>query len=291
MNNWDDFRLFLHAAEAGSLARGAQTAGCSTATMSRRLGQLESRLGLRLVHRHSGGITLTPEGERLLPAAQGVAEAARDLRLSAGAGARQRTHHVAVSTAETVVTHLIAPRLAEFADAHPSIRLSLRSEARIVSVSKRKADLALRLGRPIEPGTRSRRVAQADFGLFASERYVQRHGHDVSDLAPHRVVLLGRRLDESIEHQWVLERLKGGAPWLRVSTISAMARSVESGAVLGLLPRYMGSRLQLLAEPDLPPRDIWLVMHEDLRNVPHIRATAEFLARCVEPLNAQQHRA
>ncbi len=281
--SWDDLRLFLYAAEEGSLARAATRAGCSTATVSRRLAKLERSFGLRLLHRHAGGVSLTPDAEQLLPAAQHVARAIDDLRRSAGARHRDGTHKVVVSTAETVVTHLIAPRLAEFFEAHPDIDLVLRSQARIVSIGERVADVALRLDRPTEANVRSRRVAMAPFGLFGTDSYIARHGSDVASLRGHSLVLLDERLDGTAEHRWVLDRLAGKRPVLRVSTISGCLRAIQSGAVIGLLPQFMGRNLRALTEPDVPPREVWLVVHEDLRDVPHVRAVTDFLASCVQP--------
>lgn len=283
MDSWDDLRLFLHAAEAGSLAKGAERAGCSTATMSRRLSRLESGLGLLLLHRHAGGVSLTPEASSLLPAVRTVAGAVKDVRRGAGVHHRDETKKVVVSTIETVVTHIIAPQLHRFYEEHPRIDLVLRAQARVVSVGDRAADLALRLGRPQESNVRGKRLAQSPMCLYASERYVREYGRDIDSLEAHRVVLLPERLDAMPEHQWALERLGGRKAALRVTTISAGLRAIESGAVIGLMPRFMGHGLVELCAPDLPPRDLWLVVHEDLRSMPHVRAVADFLETCVRP--------
>lgn len=283
MESWDDLRLFFCAAEAGSLAKGAERAGCSTATMSRRLSKLEGRLGLLLFHRHAGGVSLTPEAASLLPAIRGVAGAVKDVRRSAGAHQRDETKKVVVSTIETVVTHIIAPQLRRFYKEHPRIDLVLRAQARVVSVGDRAADLALRLGRPKEANVRGKRLAQSPMVLYASERYIREHGNDVVSLEAHRVVLLPERLDAMPEHQWILERLGRRKAALRVSSISAGLRAIESGAVIGFMPRFMGHGLVELCVPDLPPRDLWLVVHEDLRSMPHVRAVADFLETCVQP--------
>lgn len=283
MDSWDDLRLFLCAAEAGSLAKGAERAGCSTATMSRRLSKLERRLGLLLLHRHAGGVSLTPEAASLLPAVRSVAGAVKDVRRSAGVHQRDETQKVVVSTIETVVTHIIAPQLRHFYRDHPRIDLVLRAQARVVSVGERAADLALRLGRPKEANVRGKRLAQSPMCLYASEHYIREHGRDVESLKAHRVVLLPEILDAMPEHQWVIERLGGRKAALRVTTISAGLRAIESGAVIGLMPRFMGRGLVELCAPDLPPRDLWLVVHEDLRRMPHVRAVADFLESCVRP--------
>ena len=82
--DWDDLRLFLLAAESGTFTAAAQRAGLEQSTMSRRIAALETRLGGALFLRARSGLTLTEQGERILPLAreararmQEVAEAVR----------------------------------------------------------------------------------------------------------------------------------------------------------------------------------------------------------------------
>ena len=71
---WDDVKLFVTVVEQGSLSGAARLLRLGQPTLSRRIGELEEAIGENLFERGSGGVTLTQAGEKLLPAAQRMAE-------------------------------------------------------------------------------------------------------------------------------------------------------------------------------------------------------------------------
>jgi len=279
--SWDDLRVVVLATRAGSLSGVARHLDVSVATVGRRLDRIEEALGVRLFHRHAGGLTPTEEAALLLERADAVADEVAAFVRAAKATEREEGV-VTISTLETVVTHVIAPRLAEFRAAHPRVDLVLRSSPRIVRLDRRMADIAIRVVRPHESRVVGRKIGTLDFGLYASPAYIARRGRpSPGDLHDHDVVMYDASWDSIPEMTWLAERMRGANAAFRVTTANAIFETLASGAAVGLLPCFLATpELERLAGPEeLPSRDLWLVIHEDLRRVPHVRAAAEFLAR------------
>lgn len=285
--DWDDLRYFMAAAEAGSLSGAARRLRVSVATVGRRLDRLEESLGVRLFHRHAAGLHLSEEGAELLEEAGEVAQAVSGLRRRAQrleGGPRPR---VVVSTLEVIATHVLAPTLGEFRARHPDIELVLRAEGRMVRLAERGADIVLRVARPTEERAVCQRLATLRYGLYAAPSYLERRGRPACperSLEGHDVVTYLERWGRLPEVSWLTERLEGHEPVVRVSSTMAISLAVHGGAGLGILPEFMASdQLERLVEPEqLPQRDLWVAMHEDLRQWPPARAVVEHLHRVTE---------
>ncbi len=283
--SWDDLRVAVAAARLGSLSAVARRLDLSVATVGRRLDRLEAALGRRLFHRHSAGLSPTPEAAALLAHADGVAEKIDELLRSAAAGATEAEGVVTLTTLELIITHVLAPRLGELRARHPKLDLVLRSNNRIERLDRRRADLAVRAVRPNEARVVGRKLGTQHLGLYASPAYVERRGRpDAADLRDHDVVMFEGAWDHLAEMAWLAERTGDLEPAVRVTSLGAMAAVIEGGAAIGVLPSILArSRLVSLVEPgEIPPRELWLVMHEDLRDAPHVRAVADFVIEAVE---------
>lgn len=116
------------------------------------------------------------------------------------------------------------------------------------------------------------------YGLYASRADLEDHHVDPEDLRGHDVVMFDEAWDALPEMVWLADRMGETAPALRVVTASAMTAAVAGGATLGVVPTLLarGDMVQLVGPEALPSRDLWLVMHEDLRRAPPVRAVADF---------------
>lgn len=144
--NWDDLRVFLAVARAGSLSGAARALSVNHSTVFRRIGAFEAALGVRLFERQSDGYLLTPAGEELRDGALRIEEeiaslsrkvAGQDLRLSGA---------VRVTTIDMLAFGLLPRHLARFRDAYPGIEIELVVGNTMLNLSRREADVALRVG-------------------------------------------------------------------------------------------------------------------------------------------------
>ena len=279
--SWDDLRLAVATARTGSLSGAARRAGLSVATVGRRLDRLDRGLGLRLFHRHASGVLPSPEAEGLLARAAHIAEQIDDLVRLASAGSRVVEGVVTLTTLDTLITRIIAPRLPELRAAHPRLDLVLRSTGAIERLDHRRAEIAIRVKRPHEPRVVGRRLGAHRMAVYASQTYLARYGrpsHPDVDLRGHLVIGFDGFGEDQPEMAWLTERMHGERMAYRVTTVSAAEELVRQGAAIGVLPAMLGAPDLIELATTVPPREVWLVLNKDLRRAPAVRAVADFMA-------------
>jgi DNA-binding transcriptional LysR family regulator len=182
---------------------------------------------------------------------------------------------VTLSAPLVLVTHLFVEHLARFRAEYPDIRLSLSAQGQQISLSRREADVAVRLVRPDETGTITRKVGAMVFGLYAHRSYAHL-------AAPERwqFIAFDQNFSDMPQQKWLLS-IAGDRPVAcELNYISAHLIAVRACVGVAGLPRFIGDRdcdLVRITE-DLPPfaRDIWLLVHRDLRKNPAVRAVTGF---------------
>jgi len=148
---WDAVELFLAIAEAGTLSAAAKRLRTTQPTVSRRLAELEASLGERLFLRSLSGTTPTSFGERMLPAARRMAEAASEVERIALAAEATPKGVVRVTAPPGVAYTFLAPLAAHLRRVLPEIRIEVVATTAYVDLARREADLAIRsesMGRP-----------------------------------------------------------------------------------------------------------------------------------------------
>src|SRR6185295_12433167 len=145
---WDDVRIFLAVAEAGSVSGAARQLRLGQPTISRRLAEMEQALGSRLFQRGVGGATLTSAGERLLSPAKNMAEWAGEVARAAESDEAAPRGLVRITASPYVCFDFLAPFAASVSSRHPTIRIEVLSATRYLDMARGEADLALRLRRP-----------------------------------------------------------------------------------------------------------------------------------------------
>ncbi len=277
--DWDDVRVFLALARAGSLTAAARSLRVEHTTVARRIAQLEQALGLHLFDRLPRGWILTSEGEQLAARAAQMEEQAHEFMREAADGA-QLSGTVRLSAAPSVGQEFLLPRLCAIHPRWASVTLELVVESRVAVLSRREADLALRIGRPQDPGLAARLLGTMAYGLYCRRGYTEGRGE-----ADWRFIGYDDSLAHAPEHQW-LESLRGSRGYaLRANTLPLQRDAVRMGLGLAVLPHFMAAgdaqleRLPLAAGP--AAREIWLVVHPDVRRSPRVRLIADLLVEVV----------
>ncbi|KVS34255.1 LysR family transcriptional regulator [Burkholderia cepacia] len=282
--SWDDIRYFLAVMRGGSLSAAARTLQVQHSTVARRIDTLESALGIRLFDRLPRGWPPTDEGLHLAEhAARLEADAHAFARAAQGAAALDGV--VRVSASPVFASHFLAPRLARAQRAWPALRIDLMGEMHAANLYAREADLAVRLSRPTEPGLAARRLGTMRFALCASPEWVS--------APPDTWTFVGYddALAQTPQQQW-LERFAAGRRFAFIANdLAAQHRACAAGAGVALLPRFLvddpaaqaGAPLvELTAAPHCDiEREIWLVVHPDVRRSPRVQRVADAIAEAV----------
>ncbi len=268
---WDHLRFVLAAARAGSRAGAARALGVNESTVARRVAQAEAALGARLFERGPEGLVPTQAGAEVAARAERV-----ELEVQGAAAAVAGTDAlvagtVRVSAVPIVANRLLAPALPALMAAHPGLVVELGAEPRNLSLTRREADIALRLARPEEEQRAlARRVGSLAYAPFAApggrEAWL---GYEdaLADLPPAR---------------WVEQAAReSGLP------VAARARDAETllemaaaGAGRALLPVAVAERDRRLVQagPVALRREAWLMTHPALKGLARIRAVADWIA-------------
>ncbi|TAJ77589.1 MAG: LysR family transcriptional regulator [Gallionellaceae bacterium] len=269
----DDYILFAAIVEQKSLVRAAEHLSMPKATVSRRLANLESTLGQRLLLRTTRRLTLTEFGQEFLDHCRRVAEEiaiTQDFVRSQDARPHGRLR---VSMPEDYARRNLSRALSTFIEAYPEIELELDLSSRIVDLIGERFDLAIRMGVLADDSTLvARKLDEQHLGLYASPIYLGLHPapRHPDDLQQHAALRMLSSTGQPLP--WKLSRGKevweGVAPGrMALNSISVIQQLVLDGAGIGMLPIPFAEEdlrrkklMRVLPEWSFPSVTAWAVM-------------------------------
>ncbi|MCP5066354.1 MAG: LysR family transcriptional regulator [bacterium] len=275
--NWDDVRIFLALARSGTTTAAARKLGVNQSTVSRRLKQLEDDAGVAVFERQASGLHLTEAGREMLEAAEQVEERfavlgrqvlGRDVRL---------TGKINVSLPDFMVACL-GPILADFGKNYPDIALEVSVANANVSLSRREADVILRLGTGAPEHLVGRRITSASVAVYGAPSYVD--GIDRSELSALNWIRWEEAWRQVPPERWIDKHVSPGRVRARVNNQSAHVELSAAGLGVGFdLCGTAEKDPRLRRISDTFPFDLalWLLTHEDLRSTARIAAFMSFV--------------
>ncbi|MBL8689135.1 MAG: LysR family transcriptional regulator [Rhodospirillaceae bacterium] len=276
--DWDHLRYVLALARGGTLTAAARTLRVNQTTVTRRLSQAETAFGARLFERIDGAFTPTEAGETAIAEAERI-EAAVDAaaqRISGTDATPAGT--VRITSVPLIVNRLLAPALPELRRRHPGIEPELIGDPRNFSLTKREADIALRLARPVAAGALVRRIGSISYVIVGPSRgradrlpWIS-YEEGLADIPPAR---------------WIAANV-AEPPRVRVNDSETIIEAVASGVGRSLLPRFVVAgdrRLRQLAPEPALTRELWLMVHPELRRLGRIEATIAWMEAFARKLN------
>jgi DNA-binding transcriptional LysR family regulator len=286
--DWDKLRVFHAAADAGSFTHAGESLGLSQSAVSRQVSALEHDLAAPLFHRHARGLILTEQGELLFRTVQDVMVKLEATRARLTDTREKPNGELRVTTTFGIGTGWLTPRLGQFLDLYPEIRIQLIMTDEELDLGMREADVALRLRAPQQPDLIRRRLFTVHYHLYASPEYLKHHGQprSLDDLEGHRLlsyaVTGASFLDElnALLHVGRDPKSPRSAA-LSVNNMVALRRAVENGLGIAVLPDYLNQAdsdlVQLLPQAVTSELDCYLVYAEEMKNVARIQVFRDFL--------------
>jgi DNA-binding transcriptional LysR family regulator len=194
MSEISDVRTFVRVVERGGFAAASKDLGVTASAVSKLITRLEDRLGVRLLHRTTRRLALTPEGEIYHLRARDIMAALEDAEAEvSGAGQRPRGK-LRVTCVAAFAFHQLTPALPDFLASFPDIELELGISDRVVDLLAQNADVGIRSG-PVDDGSLvARRIADISRGLYASHEYLDRRGvpRGCDELGAHDCIILSQ---------------------------------------------------------------------------------------------------
>lgn len=288
MPDWENLRHFLALATRGTLLGAARALGVEHATVSRRVALLEQQLQAKLVDRRGRRIVLTAEGERIADLARRMEEQA--IAMDQSRFRQDRLSGTVRISAPPALSDILLPQpIAQLRRRYPEIEIILTGEKRYASLNRREADIAVRLTRPVEGDLTVTRIGGMRFDFYGSPAYLAETGHQDWSFIGY-----DSEMEMSPQEQRLLEVADGRRIGLKASTLEFQRATAQAGGGIAILPDFFvrpsdGLAIALVeAEP--VTRDIWLVVHTDIRDVPIIRAVMETIRQGARQMGRDGHR-
>jgi len=290
MNNldWGLIRSFLAVSQTGSLSAAARALGVSQPTLSREIQALESSTGLSLFKRTTQGLSLTEHGRALVETAGHMSDAAdRFIRQASGMSV-ELEGDVRISVNEIVGIYLLPPAIAAFREQHPGVQVEIVITNRASSLSKRDADIALRMFRPSQPDLVARRLPDMEVGFYAHKDYIAKHGEptNMDEFFQHSILGFDEGMDFINGGRAMGIEFKKQDFALRTDHLLAQLGLLRAGAGIGgthvEIARHFPELKRVLEFIPLPKMEFWCVCHADVQFNSRIREMMHFLVKWFE---------
>ncbi|NKK66856.1 LysR family transcriptional regulator [Rhizobium leguminosarum bv. viciae] len=275
---WSDLRLFLAIARFGTLGAAARSLGLTQPTMGRRLRALESSLGQTLFQRTTDGFVLTDEGAAVFAGAERIEDEALAVERVLAGGSRQLDGFLRLSSSDWFGAHVLSPVLAEFSQVHPKVEVELLTDSRLLSLSRREADLVFRIQPFTEAEVISRKLIHIEYGVYISRGAPH---PKAGDGAATRLVTMDEAFGDMPDVGWLQRLLPRADIVMRSNSRDVQAALCANGAGLAVLPRPLGDSLATIELVDLgeppPGRDTWVGYHRDMKRLARLRALLDLV--------------
>ncbi len=279
--NWGDFEIVLVISRVGQLSRAAEVLALSHVTLLRKLAAIEGRLNARLFDRLRGHYTATAAGEELIQAARHMAPVARAAELRVIGQDMRPQGHVRITAAGILTAHALPQVLGQFASAFPDVQVELRSTRDLVSLTRREADVALRISDAVPEWLVGRQLGQLDFKVYGLKRpgiqpRLQKH----TTLArQRRWIAFESDARELKFDRWLLDEVPDSSVVLRVDSFEHALAMLRAGLGIALLPAFLERSC-----PDLQPltdaisslrTPLWVITHKELSQTMRIKVVMQ----------------
>lgn len=186
-----ELEFFVQVARRGSLSAAARELDLTPPAATKRLAQMEARLGVRLVNRTTRSVSLTDEGETYLAYATRILAELQEMEDAVSSRGTAPRGLLRVNATLGFGRTTIAPLVSEFARRYPEVAVQLQVTDRPIDLVESGFDLAIRFGTLPDSRLNARRIMSNRRFLCASPAYLERHGtpQALSDLARHRCII------------------------------------------------------------------------------------------------------
>ena len=276
---WNDLHLVLAVCREGTLSGAARLLDVNHSTVFRRIGAIEEKLGVRLFERLPSGYAMTEAGEAMRAVGERVEDEmlglsreliGRDLRLSGV---------LRVAVPDALLLKILMPHLCILSQRYPQILLELVISNNCLNLTRREADIAVRVTQSPPETVVGRRLCNMMTTIYGSTEYLARQADNTIEsytwLMP----------DDDLAHlpiaKWLDRKYPKATTVFRCNSLLGLHEAAVQGLGVVALPCFLAdqdARLsRILAPPDELTSELWLLTHPDLRRTARVRALMDFL--------------
>lgn len=274
--NWDDMRTVLALVRSGTLADAAKDLGLAYTTVARRVQRAEDMLGRPLFERRPEGYVPTEDAQEMAAAA-GRMEAEEHNLLRRMAGREETLEGPLTLTApQLLIQEVLAPLLAEFVTLHPGVQLAVKASNSLLDLTRREADIAIRISRTPGDSLVGQRLTEQSSGYFAVPEIARAAQEDPA--APLGLILYDQLPDPPEALRKVHPNIEVRA---RFDDMTALTSAARAGMGALRMPLFLGrSAPGLVPLPHVPLQPyapVWMLTHRDLQHAPRVNALKDMI--------------
>ncbi len=291
--DWDKLRTFHIVAEAGSFTHAGIALDLSQSAVSRQISALEESLDVKLFHRHARGLVLTENGEMLSNTAKEIfgklamAEAKLSDNNSAPSGMLR------ITAPGFLGSTWLVPRMPEFKKNNPNMQISMLLDNRILNLSMREADAAIRLYKPDQGDLEHIKLGKINFHICGSKKYFKENGkpQSLKDFKEHS--LIGYPQNTVLPYEdpnWLFRKaninINNNPNIFQVNSLFGIHEAVRNNIGLAALPDYLikgSDEFETCMDDMTPPSvDIYFVYAQERKNSTRLNILKDFLLDSVK---------
>ncbi len=286
--DWDKLRIFHAAAEAGSFTHAGEQLHMSQSAVSRQISALEANLRVTLFHRHARGLVLTEQGELLNRTVAEVFAKLQTAETLLSDSTSKPSGELRVTAPIGFGTIWLTPRLREFGELYPEIRVELILNDDQVDIGMRAADAAIWTREPEQADLIRRPLFESRVRAFASAQYLRKFGMPkaLTDLDQHRIIAYTGPSAQHLDAMSWIETAgrDNGEPReaaLRVNSVVAIKYAIRAGIGVGMIPDYLTEEpsdlVPVLTEIEQPTLNMVYAYPEELKSSKKVQLLRDFL--------------
>ncbi len=276
--SWDEFRLVKAIADSGSLTGAAERLGLNHSTVFRRLAAIEKLIGARLFERSRSGYQTTAAGAEMVALASSMAESIVEFERRVAGRDAKPAGLLRVTTVELIGQHFVPPIMAQFQIQNPGVVIELILSNNNLDLSRRDADVAIRVTNDPPESLVGRRICAVRWGIYYRRDLVP--ALPTSALVSASFVGCCASFGPAAVRRWIETQIRPERLAARVNSVHCMLELATQGFGAALLPCFLGDARPELVRIGQPPSDIdvglWILTHSDLRRSARVRAFMDF---------------
>lgn len=244
MDKVNAIQVFIRVVETSSFSRAAAELGITQPTATKAVAATENRLGVRLLHRSTRGVTLTEVGQLYYEKCKAIERAIDEAENQATQVQRGEGGLLRISTSVAFGRRVLVPIALQYMRIHPAVRIDISFDDRYVDLVEQGVDLAVRMGQMSDSSLGARHLGLNPWVMVATEVYLRTHGEPrcVADLADHACIVYSSVQGDD---RWrltppgrssALVSVKGP---FRSNNLSAVLAATRADMGLAILPWYV----------------------------------------------------
>ncbi|HEV7384352.1 MAG TPA: LysR family transcriptional regulator [Phenylobacterium sp.] len=269
-NDWDLFQSLHAVLEAGTLSAAARLRGLTQPTLGRHIETLEQRLGSPLFLRSPRGLQPTDLALELKPHLHDMAAAASAAVRDASGAADSLNGSIRITASEMVGAEVLPPILTDFRRQHPGIIIELMMSNIVDDLSRREADIAVRMAPPTQSALVAKKVGDVQLGFYATPDYLERYGRpgSMAELKDHTVIGFDGPARSIRDLAGINVPVSRETFDFRSDSDLAQLAVMRAGYGIGVCQPTIARRnglVRVLSNVVVFNLGVWIVMHENLR--------------------------